>query len=107
MRLRPFAILGDDAYGIVKADGSINWECPCLGEQCSRDIVYQLVGSVLVYSTESLRNHDTPTLSHFVDGCDIDRSNHSPYLKGMDCTVLWNAGMLPESSRRVWQVCRR
>ena len=71
MRLRPFAILGDDAYGIVKADGSINWECPCLGEQCSRDIVYQLVGSVLVYSTESLRNHDTPTLSHFVDVCVI------------------------------------
>ena len=38
----------DEAYGIVKADGSINWECPCLGEQCSRDIVYQLVGNVVV-----------------------------------------------------------
>ena len=30
----------DEAYGIVKPDGSINWECPCLGEKTLVDAVY-------------------------------------------------------------------
>ena len=30
----------DEAYGIVKPDGSINWDCPCLGEQTLIDAIY-------------------------------------------------------------------